>query len=256
MFIACQIDIPQQRRPIANWVLIGIACIFSVSLVYAIANARTPRQLPMRTHIDHNTGDTIYEPTGSATPKISSLVLQPDNFNPIQLIAAGFSYPGTVRLAGNILFLWIFGNAVNGRLGNSRYIVFYLLASVIGAGVYAMLGPPGPYLGPSAALMALVGGLLVAYPKSNFVAWRDRGRNYSIAAYWIAAICIAFEIWQLASGSAGSAAYMQHITAFIFGAVAMAGALRWNQVAPGMRATNLLDLLKFTQRERQRSTRR
>lgn len=257
MLIPYQVDVPMQRWPIANWVLIGVTCILSIALFPALSDWGAGRSRVMHTHIDHNTGDIIYEPTGSDATTIDYFLLQPNNFHAPQLLGAAFIHIGIGHLVGNMIFLWVFGNAINAKLGHIRYILFYLLAAIVVNLVYLILGPSMPCLGASGAIMAVVGAFLVVYPLNEiscFTFLIYRPVTFSLSSYWIILLYIAFDIWGLASSSSGGVAYISHVTGFLFGAAAMAAAIRWNQVEPDSNERNLLEICNLVpQSQRQRN---
>ncbi len=80
-----------------------------------------------------------------------------------------FVHGGLAHLAGNMLFLWIFGDNVEDRLGHGRFLAFYLTCGVAAALAQTALDPssPVPMVGASGAIAGVMGAYLVMYPQSR-----------------------------------------------------------------------------------------
>ena len=80
-----------------------------------------------------------------------------------------FVHGGLAHLAGNMLFLWIFGDNVEDRLGHGRFLLFYLLCGFAAAFAQAALDPDSlvPMVGASGAIAGVMGAYLVLYPHSR-----------------------------------------------------------------------------------------
>jgi membrane associated rhomboid family serine protease len=90
---------------------------------------------------------------------------------PVTLVTAMFLHSGAAHLAGNLLFLWIFGDNVEDRFGHGRFLVFYLAAGVAAGLAQAMAIPDSqiPVIGASGAIAAVMGAYFVLFPKSRVV---------------------------------------------------------------------------------------
>lgn len=88
-----------------------------------------------------------------------------------RLVSYAFLHGGWLHLLGNMLFLYIFGDNVEDRIGHFSYLVFYLLSAVVGALVQgAFLGSsPIPMVGASAAISAVVIAYMFFFPTKNVV---------------------------------------------------------------------------------------
>jgi membrane associated rhomboid family serine protease len=95
--------------------------------------------------------------------------LIPAYFSVINVFTSMFLHGGFAHLAGNMLFLWIFGDNVEDRLGHGRFIVFYLLCGVAAAMAQVLLQPDSlvPMVGASGAIAGVMGAYLVLYPHSR-----------------------------------------------------------------------------------------
>ncbi|EDQ03880.1 hypothetical protein OIHEL45_00522 [Sulfitobacter indolifex HEL-45] len=85
------------------------------------------------------------------------------------LITSQFLHGGWMHLAGNMLFLWIFGDNVEDEMGHGRYLLFYL-ACGIAAGLGQVVTEPlswVPMVGASGAIAGVMGGYLLLFPRAK-----------------------------------------------------------------------------------------
>lgn len=87
----------------------------------------------------------------------------------LALLTSMFLHGGILHLAGNMLFLWIFGNNVEDRLGRVKFIVFYLLTGVIASLAHVAANPDSifPTVGASGAIAGVLGAYLVMFPRAR-----------------------------------------------------------------------------------------
>jgi membrane associated rhomboid family serine protease len=159
--------------------------------------------------------------------------LQPTPFSPyITLFTSMFMHGSIAHIAGNMLFLWIFGDNVEDRLGHLRYLVFYLLTGVLAAlaHVFTTVAFAGngealliPSLGASGAISGVLGGYILLFPHRRVVILQFYFMHEVPA--WVA-IGIWF-VFQIISGMGmlgegaeqGGVAYAAHIGGFVAGLV-------------------------------------
>jgi membrane associated rhomboid family serine protease len=100
---------------------------------------------------------------------ITGFGLVPAYFSIVNVFTSMFVHGGLAHLAGNLLFLWIFGDNVEDRLGHGRFLAFYLLCGFAAAIAQAALNPDSlvPMVGASGAIAGVMGGYLVLYPRSR-----------------------------------------------------------------------------------------
>lgn len=136
-------------------------------------------------------------------------------------VTYAFLHEGWLHLLGNMLFLYIFGNNVNDKMGQVGYLGFYLAGAVF-AGLAYVLMQPGttPVIGASGAIAAVTGAYLVLFPRSNvtvFYFWVFIGK-YEISGLWFIVIFFAQDIVLNFAGNTG-VAHVAHIGGTIFGFV-------------------------------------
>jgi membrane associated rhomboid family serine protease len=149
--------------------------------------------------------------------------------DPIQLtlLSSMFMHAGLLHLAGNMLFLWVFGDNVEHRAGWLIFTIVYLGTGVVGslAQILSDIASVIPTLGASGAISGVLGAYLVLFPRNRvtIIVFRFPAHVPAIVAIgmWFA--------FQLISGygssvvsdeSAGGVAYLAHIGGFLAGAVA------------------------------------
>jgi len=93
--------------------------------------------------------------------------LNPGHFK--NIIASMFLHGGFFHVAGNMLYLWIFGNNIEDRLGHGRFVLFYLLCGTIAAYSHAITEPSStvPMIGASGAISGILGAYLLLYPRAK-----------------------------------------------------------------------------------------
>jgi membrane associated rhomboid family serine protease len=158
--------------------------------------------------------------TGSAelAPR---LVLVPPSAT---FLTSMFLHAGWLHLAGNLLYLWIFGNNVEDRLGHLRFLLFYLGCGV--AAAVAQIAPdPGstvPMVGASGAISGVLGAYLVLFPRARVVVFIPISFMllHEIRAFWLLVIWFGLQLVSAVAAPAGAGvAWWAHIGGFVAGAV-------------------------------------
>jgi membrane associated rhomboid family serine protease len=111
----------------------------------------------------------------SLGPFVEELILYygliPAAFSWVTVVTSMFLHGGFLHLAGNMLYLWIFGDNVEDRMGHGRFIVFYLLCGVAAALAQTLIDPSSiiPMVGASGAIAGVMGAYFVLHPKSRIL---------------------------------------------------------------------------------------
>jgi membrane associated rhomboid family serine protease len=97
--------------------------------------------------------------------------LVPAAFSWVSVFTSMFVHGGLLHFAGNMLYLWIFGDNVEDRMGHGRFVVFYLLCGAAAAFVQTIVNPDSlvPMVGASGAIAGVMGAYFVLYPRSRIV---------------------------------------------------------------------------------------
>jgi membrane associated rhomboid family serine protease len=151
----------------------------------------------------------------------------------LTLFTSMFMHGGIAHIAGNMLFLWIFGDNIEDRLGHVRYVFFYLVCGVIASlahviTTYVFSGGDQatmlvPSLGASGAISGVLGGYILLHPSRRVTVILFRFLT-DVPAWVAIGIWFAFQLISglgvLGEGSAqGGVAYAAHIGGFIAGLV-------------------------------------
>ena len=148
----------------------------------------------------------------------------------LTLIISMFMHGGIAHIAGNMLFLWIFGDNLEHTLGHVRYAIFYLVCGIIASLAHVITtqmfatDPASlliPSLGASGAISGVLGGYLVVHPKRRVTVIMFRFLT-EVPAYVAIGMWFAFQLINglglLGGGSQlGGVAYAAHIGGFIAG---------------------------------------
>jgi rhomboid family protein len=96
----------------------------------------------------------------------------PAELNPITFVTSMFLHSGWLHFLGNMLYLWIFGDNVEDRLGHFRFVLFYLGCGVAAAAAHVWVNPDSaiPTIGASGAIAGVMGAYFVLYPHSRVLA--------------------------------------------------------------------------------------
>ena len=148
-------DNPTQNKPYVTYFLIGVCCFIF------LWQFTLPPQL---------FESAVYN--FGVVP--ASLLGSKEGYLPATttIFTSMFMHGGWMHLIGNMLFLWIFGNAVCAKIGNVRYLPIYLGLGIF-AGLTHMIFQGGPVIGASGAINGVVGMFLVFFPEN------------SITCFWI-----------------------------------------------------------------------
>ncbi len=139
------------------------------------------------------------------------------------LFTSMFLHGGWMHLIGNMLYLWIFGNNVEDRLGHGAFLMFYL-ASGLAAAAAQILPDPGaetPMVGASGAISGVLGAYLVFFPRARVLVLIPVGFLfvYTLPAGWLLGFWFFFQILSalVTPPTAGGVAWWAHIGGFAFG---------------------------------------
>jgi len=143
---------------------------------------------------------------------------------PATLVTHMFLHGGILHLAGNMLYLWIFGNNIEDATGRIRFILFYLLCGWCAAFAHAYMNSSSltPMIGASGAISGVLGAYLLLYPRARVVTLIIFGfyiRTAEIPAkvvlgFWF---LLQFVNALLSSGSGGGVAWYAHVAGFATG---------------------------------------
>jgi membrane associated rhomboid family serine protease len=146
----------------------------------------------------------------------------------LTLLTSMFMHGGILHIAGNMLFLWVFGNNIEDRLGRVKFLLFYVVAGL--AAVYAQAlidtGSTAPTIGASGAIAGVLGAYAVLYPHARvltlifiifFVTLVEIPALFLLAAWFILQFAPALGQVAVETGGDQGVAYFAHVGGFVFG---------------------------------------
>jgi len=144
----------------------------------------------------------------------------------VTLATSMFLHGGFLHLAGNMLFLWIFGNNIEDAMGHPRYIVFYIACGA-GAALSEALVFPGsgvPMVGASGAISGVLAAYLLIFPRARITVIVPLGillYPMKIAAIYVIGFWFVMQIFEAVMSPAGEpgVAWWAHIGGFAVGLV-------------------------------------
>ncbi len=171
-----------------------------------------------------------------ATKAVEGLLLHPDNPSVQQFFSSMFMHGSWAHLIGNMIFLWVFGNAVNDRFGHAGYLAFYLSGGILAGVGYLLLSGNAPVLGASGAISAVTGAYLVLLPRARvtLLVWLlylflplDVSSLYFLLVQfvWNMVMSLDQSITATPGATEGGVAYIAHSSGYLFGIFVAAGML-------------------------------
>ena len=140
------------------------------------------------------------------------------------LFTSMFLHGGFAHIAGNMLYLWIFGNNVEDAMGRMRFALFYVLCGLFAAYAHALANrlSPIPMIGASGAVSGVLGAYLLLFPQARVVTLVFFGfyvRTVAVPALLVLGFWFVLQFLNalLASGAGGGIAWYAHIAGFAAG---------------------------------------
>jgi membrane associated rhomboid family serine protease len=148
--------------------------------------------------------------------------------NAYTLITHMFLHGSLSHIAGNMLFLWIFGDNVEDALGHLRYALFYLICGLAAAGAQIAASPHSavPMIGASGAISGVLSAYALLYPRSVItvinpipILWLFWGLFIWLPAWFVVLEWFGVQLWSAFQPSSGGSgvAFMAHVGGFIAG---------------------------------------
>jgi rhomboid family protein len=216
-------DVPSRSVPIVTLVLIALnvaAYVYQVSLALGPdAGGRAAAEA------------FIFE-FGATPCRLTATCDRGDFPSPyVTVFTSMFLHGSPLHVAGNMLYLWIFGDNVEDSLGHGRFLLFYLLSGVAAATAQTITSPTStiPMIGASGAVSGVLGAYLLLFPYATILTLMIFGffiRSVRIPAVIVLGFWIVLQLingWLTVSASAmgrgesGGVAWFAHIGGFLAG---------------------------------------
>ena len=160
------------------------------------------------------------------------------------VFTAMFMHASILHIAGNMLFLWIFGNNVEDSMGRVRFLAFYVVGGLVALALQVAVEPHSvaPTVGASGAIAAVLGGYVVLYPRARVLTLVLIILFFTVIeipamvmlGLWFAMQAVFGAVGLTdPTGGGGGVAYFAHVGGFVFGLLAIrALATRRKSVPP------------------------
>jgi membrane associated rhomboid family serine protease len=230
---------PVSRPPIVTWLILA-ACIAAYlfwqptplaldgdtgeDVVFYLENAAIPCELVQQRPLDLLEVDATFRlgdveacdvDGGESAPAV------PDKNVWLSAVVSMFLHGSLLHIAGNMLFLWVFGNNVEDTMGRVGFVLFYLVGGAIGTVAHVALNAAStvPVVGASGAIAAVMGAYLVLFPGA-----RVKTLIFLLIAFLVelrAAVLLVFWfVLQFFTDPNEGVAWAAHVGGFVFGVLA------------------------------------
>jgi len=140
------------------------------------------------------------------------------------LITSLFLHANLLHVGGNMLFLWIFGNNVEDRLGEIKFLIIYIAAGIAGSLLQILIDPTStvPMLGASGAISGILAAYVLYFPRARVLTFIVPFFFVTLTAYLFIGYWVALNALQafLNIGvSGGGVAFFAHIGGFVSGLI-------------------------------------
>ncbi len=164
----------------------------------------------------------------AANALVSVLGLIPATFAWTTVFTSMFLHGGFLHFAGNMLYLWIFGDNVEDRVGHGRFVAFYLLCGAAAALAQTAAAPESrvPMVGASGAIAGVMGAYFVLYPRSRvltllpiFIFWQiiEVPAIFFLGMWFLMQFLAGVGSIARTTGDLGGIAFWAHVAGFVAG---------------------------------------
>jgi membrane associated rhomboid family serine protease len=188
MILPYCVEVLHPQKPHANYTIIGICSLFFAIIML-------------------NRGIPLF---------MESMIL--DGWNPVGILGCAFLHGGFFHFLFNMIYLWVFGNAICSKLGNWKYVVLFASCTTV-ASVFHNLVDGTAAVGASGAINGVIGFYLALYPMNKihcayFLLFRSG--SFRISGKWLIGFWFILDVWGAYSGPS-NVGYWAHIGGFVSG---------------------------------------
>jgi membrane associated rhomboid family serine protease len=221
--IPLKVDILRTRAAICNGFLIALnvlVFLYEVSLPPRVGEALVYQfgLIPSHTGL-------LFSPQGTTLSQAF-----------LPMVTSMFLHGGWMHLLGNMLFLWVFGGAVEEAVGHFQYLIFYFISGVGAAIVHTVFnwGSNVPTVGASGAISGVMGAFIVLFPAARvatlipalFLFFTVRIPAFLMLGYWFFLQIFSGLASLGVGGQQGGVAWWAHVGGFLLGALLVVGEKR------------------------------
>ena len=216
----------RHSRPVVVYIIVAINIVVFAFFQQFASDAGGPFTYAYSVvpyEITHNVDlvQPVRVPDGPAVPQFPGP-------SPIWLtiLTSMFMHGGLMHIAGNMLYLWIFGDNIEDNFGHVRFLIFYLVCGIAASFAHILVDPDSvtPSLGASGAIAGVLGAYLIMFPRNRVRALLPLGILWTtvelpaivVLGFWIV-IQIFSQYTATFKPGEGGVAYMAHIGGFAAG---------------------------------------
>lgn len=155
-------------------------------------------------------------------------VIPHSEFKALPYLTSQFFHGGWLHLIGNMMYLWIFGDNIEDRLGHVRFLFFYLACGIVAGLAHTHFNPNStvPAIGASGAIAGVLGAYLISFPNARVHTLVPFGFHYEVIELPAVVVLGFWFVFQFLSGTAsiavtaentGGVAWWAHIGGFVAG---------------------------------------
>ena len=144
----------------------------------------------------------------------------------VTMLTSMFLHGGWLHLAGNMLYLWIFGDNIEDRMGRLRFLLFYVVCGLAAVLAQALPEPQGrtPMIGASGAISGVLGAYLLLFPRARVLVLVPLGfilKAIRLPAVWVLGLWFFVQLVSslMAPAGEGGVAFRAHLGGFVVGLV-------------------------------------
>jgi len=139
----------------------------------------------------------------------------------LNYLSYAFFHSDFMHLAGNMLFLWVFGDNVEDAMGHVRFFVFYMLCAAAGALLHGLMAPQSdvPLIGASGAAAGIIAAYLLLHPNVRIWVLALGRIPLRIPAIYAIGAWIAFQVWNFVMSPEDQVSWAAHVGGIIAGVI-------------------------------------
>jgi membrane associated rhomboid family serine protease len=211
MFLPLHDSVPLRylKAPTATYGLIA-----TMVLIYAATSLDFPVE-----------SDIVFAGLGMVPAQLFGEQVLPDGLplvpSALTLVTSIAIHASFLHLAGNMLFLWVFGDNVEDAMGHLRFVLFFIACGVVASVIYAVLASDTtrPLVGASGAVSGVMGAYLMLHPRVKIWGLFLNRVPLKLRAFWGIGFWVAFQIGAALIGADVSTGWYAHVGGFAAGAL-------------------------------------
>lgn len=232
------------RLPVANWVLMGLIAVLSIAgwvrpgvydtlagLTVVERESRYADQTDEAFAAIDNLRSRLGAERKFTTQEIRTF--EPSWWAlPLLAVSSSFVHAGVFSFLGNLIFLFLFGNAVNYKFGHAPFLGLFVGTALISGLMFYLTTDGIPLAGANGAIMGITGAFVVFFPRNDVTMAHIMSPWYGtfLMPSWLIILCwFTYDLVSFLAGGQIGMAYVSHLTGLVVG-FSVAAALAWRGV--------------------------